>query len=72
MNLDLPTRCFFENAILQDVMVFFQSLNRHQLAYADRECDSLLVMNPGVLHWRDGGEKHMNDPTSIANMQVGF
>ena len=57
---------------IRSIVVVFQSLNRHQLAYADRECDSLLVMNPGVLHWRDGGEKHMNDPTSIANMQVGF
>ena len=27
-------------------------------------------MNPGLLHWRDGGEKHMNDPNTIANMQV--
>ena len=27
-------------------------------------------MNPGFYHWRDGGEKHMNDPMSVANLQV--
>ena len=26
-------------------------------------------MNPGFYHWRDGGEKHMNDPMSVANLQ---
>lgn len=24
---------------------------------------------PGSYHWRAGGEKHINDPTSIANLQ---
>ena len=47
-----------------------QTLNRHWLAYADVECDSKLVMNPGNLHWRSGGEKHINDPLSVANLQV--
>lgn len=27
-------------------------------------------MTPGYLQWRDGGEKHMNDPMTIANLQV--
>lgn len=47
-----------------------QTLNRHWLAYADIECDSKLVMNPGNLQWRSGGEKHINDPVSVANLQV--
>ncbi|XP_021344531.1 putative glutamate synthase [NADPH], partial [Mizuhopecten yessoensis] len=46
-----------------------ETLNRHQQAYSDRECDDALVMNPGFYHWRDGGEKHINDPQSIANLQ---
>ncbi|KAL4232715.1 hypothetical protein ACF0H5_007403 [Mactra antiquata] len=46
-----------------------EAMNRHWLAYAEIECDSHLVMNPGNLHWRDGGEKHMNDPLSIGNLQ---
>lgn len=25
--------------------------------------------NPGYYHWRAGGEKHINDPNSIANLQ---
>lgn len=47
-----------------------QALNRHNFAYADRECDNKLVTTPGYLQWRDGGEDHMNDPMSIANLQV--
>lgn len=49
---------------------YLQTLERHWLAYADIECDSKLVMNPGNLHWRNGGERHVNDPVSVANLQV--
>jgi len=47
-----------------------QALNRHNYAYADRECDNKYVITPGYLQWRDGGEKHMNDPITISNLQV--
>lgn len=47
-----------------------QALNRHSYAYADRECDNKYVTTPGYLQWRDGGEKHMNDPMTISNLQV--
>jgi hypothetical protein len=30
----------------------------------------LVLRNPGLYHWRSGGEKHINDPLSIANLQV--
>ncbi|XP_076076951.1 uncharacterized protein LOC143047651 isoform X1 [Mytilus galloprovincialis] len=46
-----------------------ETFNRHQLAYEERNCDNQVVMNPGLYHWRDGGEKHMNDPMTIANLQ---
>ena len=47
-----------------------EAFDRHLLAYSDRECDSLVLRNPGYLHWRAGGEKHVNDPDSIAHLQV--
>jgi len=47
-----------------------QALNRHNYAYADRECDNKYVTSPGYLQWRDGGEKHMNDPITVSNLQV--
>ena len=35
----------------------------------DRECDSQILRNPGFFHYRTGGEKHVNDPDSIAALQ---
>lgn len=32
--------------------------------------DLLVIRNPGIYHWRSGGEKHINDPASIASLQV--
>uniref|UniRef100_A0A2C9JI59 glutamate synthase (NADH) n=1 Tax=Biomphalaria glabrata TaxID=6526 RepID=A0A2C9JI59_BIOGL len=46
-----------------------EAINRHALAYALHDCDNVMVMNKGNYHWRSGGEKHMNDPTTIANLQ---
>ncbi|XP_071536685.1 uncharacterized protein [Panulirus ornatus] len=46
-----------------------ETLERHRLSYGDRECDTLVLRNPGFYHWRSGGEKHINDPMSIANLQ---
>lgn len=46
-----------------------EAFERHALTYQDRECDSLVLRNPGQYHWRAGGEKHINDPLSIANLQ---
>ena len=31
----------------------------------------LFSRNPGFYHWRLSGEKHMNDPVTIAKLQVG-
>ncbi|CAB0001855.1 unnamed protein product [Nesidiocoris tenuis] len=44
-----------------------ETYERHFLSYNDR--DNLVLRNPGVFHWRSGGEKHINDPVSIANLQ---
>ncbi|XP_045493540.1 glutamate synthase [NADH], amyloplastic isoform X2 [Colias croceus] len=42
--------------------------DRHALTYGDCK-DMLVLRNPGYYHWRAGGEKHVNDPMSIANLQ---
>uniref|UniRef100_A0A4D5R9J1 Glutamate synthase n=1 Tax=Scolopendra viridis TaxID=118503 RepID=A0A4D5R9J1_SCOVI len=44
-------------------------IHRHNLAYSPRECDSRILRNPGNYHWRSGGERHINEPTNIANLQ---
>lgn len=46
-----------------------EALTKHRIAFADRECDNVLVNNKGEYHWREGGEKHINDPKCIANLQ---
>ncbi len=47
-----------------------EALARHSVAYSARACDNKLMASPGFFHWRSGGEKHINDPLSIANLQV--
>ncbi|XP_064627288.1 uncharacterized protein LOC135487499 [Lineus longissimus] len=46
-----------------------EAYSRYLYAYSDRKCDNRTVANPGFYHWRDGGEKHMNSPLNIANLQ---
>ncbi|XP_047527357.1 glutamate synthase [NADH], amyloplastic [Vanessa atalanta] len=45
-----------------------ETFDRHALTYGDCR-DMLVLRNPGNYHWRAGGEKHINDPLSIANLQ---
>lgn len=47
-----------------------EAYERHYLSYGDHTSDMLVLRNPGLYHWRSGGEKHINDPLSIANLQV--
>lgn len=46
-----------------------EAYERHYLSYGDHTSDMLVLRNPGLYHWRSGGEKHINDPLSIANLQ---
>jgi glutamate synthase (NADPH/NADH) len=77
-----------------------ETFERHALTYQERDCDMMVLRNPGQYHWRSGmtsglkyltdlapryyytlhsnlqlntifpgGEKHVNDPMSIANLQ---
>jgi glutamate synthase (NADPH/NADH) large chain len=44
---------------------------RHALGYPGRDVVALPVLpNPGDFHWRKGGDRHMWDPTAIAELQV--
>ena len=44
---------------------------RHEIGFPPRS-EALLpsLPNPGDFHWRNGGVKHMWDPTSIVNLQI--
>jgi glutamate synthase (NADPH/NADH) large chain len=45
-------------------------LRRHELGFPQRNQVSLPVLpNTGAFHWRSGGDAHMWDPQSIANLQ---
>jgi len=47
-----------------------ESLRRHELGYPSRDVVRLPVLpNPGDYHWRSGGELHMWNPQTIANLQ---
>lgn len=42
----------------------------HEMGYPSREIVSIPGLpETGEYHWRDGGEAHVNDPVSIANIQ---
>ena len=48
-----------------------ETLRRHARGYPPRAADhSHELPNPGEFHWRSGGERHMWDPETIANLQV--
>ncbi len=48
-----------------------ETYNRYLLAYGPRQGgDDKLSVNPGIYHWRNSGEKHINDPGTIASLQL--
>jgi glutamate synthase (NADPH/NADH) len=47
-----------------------ETLQRHFRAYAKTDGDNITLVSSGVYSWRPGGEKHINDPTSIARLQA--
>ncbi|OXU24667.1 hypothetical protein TSAR_002428 [Trichomalopsis sarcophagae] len=46
-----------------------EGFSRHRITYWDDSFDTVVIHNPGIYHWRAGGEKHINDPRSIASLQ---
>ncbi|XP_060518739.1 uncharacterized protein LOC132697335 isoform X2 [Cylas formicarius] len=49
-------------------MLAVEAFERHQNAFRVG-CDSLILRDAGKYHWRAGGEKHINEPASIAALQ---
>jgi glutamate synthase (NADPH/NADH) large chain len=48
-----------------------ESLRRHEKAYPSRDLVRLPILdNPGDFHWRSGGEVHMWNPQTLANIQL--
>ncbi len=48
-----------------------ESLRRHEKAYPSRDLVRMPMLdNPGDFHWRNGGEVHMWNPQTIANIQL--
>lgn len=45
-----------------------ETFERHQNAF-EVSPDSLIMRDAGNYHWRAGGEKHLNEPASIASLQ---
>lgn len=47
-----------------------ETYNRYLLAYGPRKGgDDMLSQNPGMYHWRSSGERHINNPSTIASLQ---
>lgn len=47
-----------------------ETLQRHAIAFNKTYfSDQLILRNPGIYHWRAGGEKHINHPLAVANLQ---
>lgn len=72
---DIITRCFKGTAsrikgVNLDVLAE-ESIRRHELGYPSRDVVRLPTLpNPGDYHWRSGGELHMWNPDTIANLQA--
>lgn len=50
-------------------MLAQEAFERHHSTYRVAP-DNLILRDAGAFHWRAGGEKHINDPASIAALQV--
>jgi glutamate synthase (NADPH/NADH) large chain len=72
---DIISRCFQGTAsrikgVNLEVLAE-ESLRRHEKAYPSRDLVRLPVLdNPGDFHWRSGGEVHMWNPETLANIQL--
>src|SRR5690606_6697589 len=72
---DVINRCFIGTASRVQGVNFStlieETERRHRIGFPLQNINKLPVLpNPGDMHWRSGGDGHMWDPTSIANLQV--
>lgn len=74
VSKEVIDKCFINTASRLGGVTFKllskEAYNRHLLAYgSNHKGDDRLAVNPGAYHWRSGGEKHINDPETIAALQ---
>jgi glutamate synthase (NADPH/NADH) large chain len=72
---EIINRCFVGTASRVQGVNFAtlieETERRHRVGFPAQDINRLPVLNnPGDFHWRKGGDGHMWDPTSIANLQV--
>jgi len=72
---DVVARCFTGTASRVQGVNFDvlkqETERRHALGFPTRASDRIPVLpNPGDIHWRSGGEAHMWNPDTIANLQI--
>jgi len=72
---EIIDRCFTGTASrVQGVnfeVLIQESRRRHAVGFPKRDSDRIPVLpNPGDFHWRSGGDAHMWNPDTIANLQV--
>ena len=75
LGSELVERCFAGTASRVEGVGFAvlaeEMERRHRIGYPDQATDALRELpNPGDFHWRSGGDRHMWDPASIADLQV--
>ena len=75
LGSELVERCFAGTASRVEGVGFAvlaeEMERRHRVGYPDQALDALRELpNPGDFHWRSGGDRHMWDPSSIADLQV--
>lgn len=73
LGTDVIDRCFKGTqsrlgGVTLDILAE-ENIVRHSMTYVKVSPDFRILRNPGQYHWRHGGEGHINDPTSIANLQ---
>jgi glutamate synthase (NADPH/NADH) large chain len=75
LDAEVVDRCFAGTAsrikgVGFDVLAE-ESLRRHEIGYPPRESvNKSSLPNPGLFHWRKGGEKHAWNPHTIGNLQA--
>ena len=71
---EIIDRCFVGTASrVQGVdfaVLYAEMKQRHEIGYPTRDQKVAVLPNPGDIHWRRGGDAHMWDPETIANLQV--
>ncbi|KAI1717309.1 conserved region in glutamate synthase domain-containing protein [Ditylenchus destructor] len=84
LSQEVVDRCF-TNSISRlggatfDILAV-EATRRHKMAYPTENGtpdsdhylygDSKVLVSPGIYHWRDGGEKHVNEPVNLAKLQA--